>query len=875
MLLSASCIEDLLHFEYKLTRMCFIPLQSVRRSCLAHCPWCPLLLRSLPVAPSVAYTTAYGAFCCFAYSSWYLLFAYNALLHRLRHLPQTVFFRVIVLAGRLAAHVLKTATLCSTPACVSLSPMTFQTTPLVRVAIEPKNPKDAGAVERGLALLNQADPCVELTVSDTGEMQLSTLGELHLDRCLRDLITRFARCEISVSPPIMSFFETITEGAAPVAAPLSTAAAPSAAASGDAASSASSNGASNGHSHNPHANGHTTSGQHHTTNGRHVTWANESPSASALKSSQLQKPTPSSSQSDHHHHHQQQQAAQQQQQQLLLQIGVGAAFYPTLGVAIALTPDRSVSLRIRAVPLPAPVTALLQGSAALIKSAAVEQRRNAASAAAESAGTHSASSFSVSPAPAAAHASSAAPASSSDASAAAASATAAASVTAASPAHVKVLSARAPPSSATVQVEVVSASAPPSSASAFLSRLRSLFSEAKGGDWSAATVDGIWACGPKRCGPNILLCASARGIAVPLAALVVAKLTHKLKLEAAAAAARSSSSATHSGVDDGTGEVEDWGAIEAAAAAIATAAACDRALTSLWGRSSSCGGVNINTATGTGGSGSATTSGITAAEGSSLATTGSSTPSDRTSSTSSLVSSIAADDPSKLKLVASIAAEAADVLTSLLTMLRSSITQGFQLATAAGPMCGEPMWGVAFVIDELVCTPAAELVYSHTASPSSSSVPAPAVEAAPTAPSAASDDAAAVSTTQISLPSSASSTTAAATTDAAAASAAGDASIGAAAGAVGAELLADARGTAASPTVSFAPESTPVSAAAGDSAASETAEAAAAATGAAALSGATVSFGSVPTGQVIALTRDACRLAFTAGKQRLVEAIFK
>jgi len=28
--------------------------------------------------------------------------------------------------GRLGAHVLKTATLCSTPACASLSPMTFQ-----------------------------------------------------------------------------------------------------------------------------------------------------------------------------------------------------------------------------------------------------------------------------------------------------------------------------------------------------------------------------------------------------------------------------------------------------------------------------------------------------------------------------------------------------------------------------------------------------------------------------------------------------------------------------------------------------------------------------------------------------------------------------
>lgn len=36
-----------------------------------------------------------------------------------------------------------------------------------------------------------------------------------------------------------------------------------------------------------------------------------------------------------------------------------------------------------------------------------------------------------------------------------------------------------------------------------------------------------------------------------------------------------------------------------------------------------------------------------------------------------------------------------------LSTLRGSIAQGFQLATAAGPLCGEPMWGVAFVIDEV------------------------------------------------------------------------------------------------------------------------------------------------------------------------------
>jgi ribosome assembly protein 1 len=109
----------------------------------------------------------------------------------------------------LSNHVLKTATLSSTPSCMSLSPMSFQTTPLVRVALEPKDPRDIGLLEHGLHLLNAADPCVEVTVADNGELQLSALGELHLDRCIKDLTTRFANCEITVSPPILSFMETI------------------------------------------------------------------------------------------------------------------------------------------------------------------------------------------------------------------------------------------------------------------------------------------------------------------------------------------------------------------------------------------------------------------------------------------------------------------------------------------------------------------------------------------------------------------------------------------------------------------------------------------------------------------------------------------
>ena len=44
---------------------------------------------------------------------------------------------------------------------------------------------------RGMRLLNQADPCAEVLIQETGEHVLVTAGEVHLQRCLDDLRTRW------------------------------------------------------------------------------------------------------------------------------------------------------------------------------------------------------------------------------------------------------------------------------------------------------------------------------------------------------------------------------------------------------------------------------------------------------------------------------------------------------------------------------------------------------------------------------------------------------------------------------------------------------------------------------------------------------------
>uniref|UniRef100_A0A3Q2PQS7 Elongation factor-like 1 n=1 Tax=Fundulus heteroclitus TaxID=8078 RepID=A0A3Q2PQS7_FUNHE len=113
--------------------------------------------------------------------------------------------------GGLEECVLKTATLSASLACPPFSPLNFEAAPIVRVAVEPKHPNDMPKLVRGMRLLNQADPCAQVLIQETGEHVLVTAGEVHLQRCLDDLRERFANIQISVSKPIIPFRETVVQ----------------------------------------------------------------------------------------------------------------------------------------------------------------------------------------------------------------------------------------------------------------------------------------------------------------------------------------------------------------------------------------------------------------------------------------------------------------------------------------------------------------------------------------------------------------------------------------------------------------------------------------------------------------------------------------
>ena len=71
--------------------------------------------------------------------------------------------------GGLENYVLKSATISSTLACPPFMALQLEARPIVRVAVEPVSPSDMPLLARGIRLLNQADPCVETLVQETGK----------------------------------------------------------------------------------------------------------------------------------------------------------------------------------------------------------------------------------------------------------------------------------------------------------------------------------------------------------------------------------------------------------------------------------------------------------------------------------------------------------------------------------------------------------------------------------------------------------------------------------------------------------------------------------------------------------------------------------
>jgi len=104
----------------------------------------------------------------------------------------------------------KTGTLTTEEDSFPLVTMKFSVSPVVRVAVEPKNPSDLPKLVEGLKRLSKSDPLVQCTIEESGEHIVAGAGELHLEICIKDLQEDFmGGAPIIVSEPVVSFRETV------------------------------------------------------------------------------------------------------------------------------------------------------------------------------------------------------------------------------------------------------------------------------------------------------------------------------------------------------------------------------------------------------------------------------------------------------------------------------------------------------------------------------------------------------------------------------------------------------------------------------------------------------------------------------------------
>merc|ERR1712076_183039 len=107
--------------------------------------------------------------------------------------------------------IVKTGTITNWEGAHNIKVMKFSVSPVVRVAVQCKNPADLPKLVEGLKRLAKSDTMVQCSIEESGEHIIAGAGELHLEICLKDLEEDHACIPIKVSEPVVSYRETVSE----------------------------------------------------------------------------------------------------------------------------------------------------------------------------------------------------------------------------------------------------------------------------------------------------------------------------------------------------------------------------------------------------------------------------------------------------------------------------------------------------------------------------------------------------------------------------------------------------------------------------------------------------------------------------------------
>merc|ERR1711931_226351 len=105
----------------------------------------------------------------------------------------------------------KTGTITTLEKAHNMKQMKFSVSPVVRVAVEAKNPSELPKLVEGLKRLAKSDPMVLCIIEESGEHIIAGAGELHLEICLKDLEEDHAQIPLKKSDPVVSYRESVSE----------------------------------------------------------------------------------------------------------------------------------------------------------------------------------------------------------------------------------------------------------------------------------------------------------------------------------------------------------------------------------------------------------------------------------------------------------------------------------------------------------------------------------------------------------------------------------------------------------------------------------------------------------------------------------------
>merc|ERR1712135_138303 len=104
---------------------------------------------------------------------------------------------------------LKSGTLTTVEDAHNIADMKYSVSPVVKIAVRPKDGKDLPKLVEGLKKLSKSDPLVVCTTEESGEHVIAGCGELHVEICLKDLREEYAQCDFICGDPVVSYRETV------------------------------------------------------------------------------------------------------------------------------------------------------------------------------------------------------------------------------------------------------------------------------------------------------------------------------------------------------------------------------------------------------------------------------------------------------------------------------------------------------------------------------------------------------------------------------------------------------------------------------------------------------------------------------------------